>query len=59
MKTFLKDKATFKVKLTKQITNRSTEKVNHEEAFNTLHDKINENVSKLNEKFTSSTSPTS
>ena len=45
----LKDKATFKVKLTKQITNRSTEKINHEEAFNTLHDKINENVSKLNE----------
>ena len=45
----LKDKAIFKVKLIKQITNRNTEKVNHQEAFNTLHDKINENVSKLNE----------
>lgn len=45
----LKDKAIFKVSLTKQITNRNTEKVDHQEAFNKLHDKINENVSKLNE----------
>jgi hypothetical protein len=45
----LKDKAIYKIDLIKQITNRSTTKVNHQEAFGVLHDKINENVSKLNE----------
>lgn len=45
----LKDKAIYKIDLIKQITNRSITKVNHQEAFGVLHDKINENVSKLNE----------
>lgn len=45
----LKDKAILKVNLIKQITNRETTKTNHQEAFNRLHNKINENVSKLTE----------
>ena len=45
----LKDKAIYKIALIKQITNRGITKLNHQEAFGVLHDKINENVSKLNE----------
>ena len=45
----LKDKAKYKVELVKQITNKENKKIDYKSSFETLHTKINENVSKLNE----------
>jgi hypothetical protein len=45
----LKDKATLKVKLIKQITKKDKEAINYKSKFKVLHEKINENVSKLND----------
>jgi hypothetical protein len=45
----LKDKATLKVKLIKQITKKDKEVIDYKSKFKVLHEKINENVSKLNE----------
>ena len=45
----LKDKAILKVKLIKQITKKDKEAINYKSKFKVLHEKINENVSKLND----------
>jgi hypothetical protein len=50
--TSLKDKAKYKVELIKQITNKENKKIDYKSSFETLHTKINENVSKLNETQT-------
>jgi hypothetical protein len=48
----LKDKAQLKVDLIRQITKKDNFEINYKESFNTLHSKINENISKLNEEQT-------
>jgi hypothetical protein len=48
----LKDKAQLKVNLIRQITKKDNSEINYKESFDTLHNKINENVSKLNEEQT-------
>lgn len=48
----LKDKAQLKVDLIRQITKKDNLEVNYKESFDTLHNKINENISKLNEEQT-------
>ena len=45
----LKDKATLKVKLIKQITKKDEVAIDYKSKFKVLHEKINENVIKLNE----------
>jgi hypothetical protein len=45
----LKDKATLKVKLIKQITKKDEAVIDYKSKFKVLHEKINENVIKLNE----------
>ena len=45
----LKDKATLKVKLIKQITKKDEMAIDYKSKFKVLHEKINENVIKLNE----------
>jgi hypothetical protein len=48
----LKDKAQIKVDLIKKITKKENTQISYKESFDTLHSKINENVSKLNEEQT-------
>lgn len=48
----LKDKAQLKVNLIRQITKKDNSEINYKESFDTLHNKINENISKLNEEQT-------
>jgi hypothetical protein len=48
----LKDKAQIKVDLIKKITKKENIQISYKESFDTLHSKINENVSKLNEEQT-------
>lgn len=48
----LKDKAQLKVDLIRQITKKENTEINYKDSFDTLHTKINENVSKLNEEQT-------
>jgi hypothetical protein len=48
----LNTKAQIKVDLIKQITKKDNLEINYKESFDTLHNKINESVSKLNEEQT-------
>jgi hypothetical protein len=48
----LKEKAKYKVEVTKHITKKHDEKVNYKDIFGTLHNKITENVEKLNSEQT-------
>jgi hypothetical protein len=48
----LKNKAQIKVDLIRQITKKENTKISYKESFDTLHNKINESVSKLNEEQT-------
>ncbi len=48
----LKDKAQLKVDLIRQITKKENAEINYKDSFETLHNKINENVSNLNEEQT-------
>ena len=48
----LKEKAKYKVEISKHITKKQDEKINYKDIFGTLHNKITENVAKLNSEQT-------